>query len=134
MAFRTPTFNLSVNIWRGAGGGPYLYTAPTLTVSGNLSPGKRVTMQSPAAVLSASRPTIFMELLLPAGTAISPGYNGNARDIVEVPAGSLRVYHVMAVDDSAKGFGNEYRIAFLEYSTSGGVDFTPTFPAPDPLP
>jgi hypothetical protein len=37
----------------------------------------------------------------------------NNPDDVEVPAGSGRIYAVVNVDDVAKGFTNEYRIAYV---------------------
>lgn len=114
MAFTLPTFNLSVNIWRGPvtvfpppGG-------PALTVLCNLTPGRRV-------ILEAGTTGIPTFILLPALTDIRSARSGVA-DAVEVPAGTGRYYTVLWVDDVAKGFENEHRIAAL---TQSGVWPTP---------
>jgi hypothetical protein len=55
-------------------------------------------------------------LLLPAGTDIRDfncALAGYPYDIVEVPSGSGRWYAVGIVDDVAKGFPNEYRMAYI---------------------
>jgi hypothetical protein len=38
----------------------------------------------------------------------------SSADTVEVPAGSGRYYAILAVDDVARGFENEYRLALAE--------------------
>lgn len=53
-------------------------------------------------------------LLVPAGTDIQDTYCGQGTiDIVEVPQDTGRFYLVTAVDDTAKGYINEYRVATL---------------------
>jgi hypothetical protein len=71
---------------------------------------------------------------LPAGTDIrDEGVDPGVADCVEVPAGSGRFYLVDYVDDVAKDFPNEYRIAVLV--KVGGAGFFPTFPLwPQPIP
>lgn len=132
MSFRKPTFNLTCNIWRAAGG--LVYAAPDVAgAKCNLSPGKRVLL-----IATGGGPVISsagqMELLLDTGTDIRAAWNGGSPDWVEVPAGSKRIYAVTFVDDVAKGFANEYRIALIEWSLDGGSMFTVPFAFPVPLP
>jgi hypothetical protein len=130
MAFRLPNFNLTCLIWRnGMAGGNYLL--PDVTSPCNLSPGRRVIAlgQPPDDVTFSAVP---MELLLPALVDIRAHWNGLTADAVEVPAGSKRFYSVFHVDDTAKGFANEYRLALMRYFNNGSLPFG--FPAPLPLP
>jgi hypothetical protein len=58
------------------------------------------------------------QLLLPAGTDIRDwacwdGLAMDQPDVVEAPRGTGRYYTVIQVDDVAKGFPNEYRVAFI---------------------
>jgi hypothetical protein len=73
---------------------------------------------------------------LPAGTDIRDEYcAGNIYDLVEVPSGSGRWYTTSLVDDVAKGFPNEYRLAAIR-KVSGSV-FPGNFPGmtwPTPIP
>lgn len=125
MAFRVPNFNLVVNIWRrnGVAG---VYALPDVVTAGNLSHGRRV-------MVSAFAGNSPMELLLPKLTDIRAVWNAVVYDVVEVPAGSQRFYQVTHVDDVAKGFANEYRLATIVYEPNGnpliGVNS-----APVPLP
>ena len=125
MAFRIPTFGLNVNLWRAGTGAT---NPPDLVFTGNLSPGKRSMMVSTLVTGAGAgfAPTsalfdyqLFMELLCPRVTDIRAGDPGNAAfpDLVECPAGSGRYYLVVWVDDVAKGFSNEYRIALIVHYT-----------------
>jgi len=108
MAFTVPNFNLLCDIWEG----PF----PTKTrrladVPCNLAMGRRVQQLfiDPTNILTAPAAP---SLLLPAGTDIRDvDCDVVDSDFVEVPAGSGRWYIVLLVDDVAKGFDNEYRIA-----------------------
>lgn len=102
MAFRVPTFNLQVSIWRTVTMPP-VGPAAVLT-QGNLSPGRRTMMLTGNAMT---------ELLLPPGTDVRAAQNSGVSDTAEVPRGSGRFYKVMGVEDVAKGFANEYRLAYL---------------------
>jgi hypothetical protein len=66
-----------------------------------------------------------MELLVEKGTDIRDGSATVRGDTVECPAGTGRFYRVGYVDDVAKGFPNEYRVALL--SKRG-----PSWPTPIP--
>lgn len=56
-----------------------------------------------------------MALLVPRGSDIRPGLGfWGTPDTVECPAGSGRYYDVLCVDDVARGFANEYRLASLK--------------------
>lgn len=117
MAFRVPTFNLDVNLWRT----PAVVSAsPTLTFRANLSRGERI-FQIPVYASQPWDMVSQMILLCPALTDIRPptGFL-TPQDLVEVPAGSGRYYQVIDVDDTAKGFANEYRHAVL-WAQNGGL-------------
>jgi hypothetical protein len=130
MAFRVPTFNLSVSIWRvlGLGG---VYASPDVSTVGNLTMGRRSLfgMASPTAIAA---PFFCSELLLPALTDIRGSWNSVSPDCVEVPAGSGRFYTAVIVDDVAKGFANEYRMALLHQEVGGNFTFGMPFPVPMP--
>lgn len=120
MAFSVPTFNLSVSIWRALTAWP---GPPDVLTVGNLALGKRTQTGSGTGLPR-------MELLLPAGTDIRTDVTGLAQDdIVEVPTGSGRFYVAIWVDDVAKGFSNEYRIAILNQNHTIA---RPPWPAPIP--
>lgn len=120
MAFRLPNFNLRVSIWRvnGTGGA---YAAPDVSTMGNLSPAARGYVLMTGHTANTAFATLGMTLRLPALTDIRPSWNGLIADVVEVPAGSLRFYTVWWVDDVAKGFTNEYRVAELIMQTQGNI-------------
>lgn len=105
--FTLPTFNLTVNVWTAPAAPP---AAPTFNVAcqlrgqGNRSSGQDSTL--------TSRPFLWL-LLVPKLTDLRDGYTALGADIVECPAGSGRYYDVEAVDDVAKGFLNEYRLAVI---------------------
>lgn len=131
MAFTLPTFNITVNIWRlqGAGGA---YVTPSVISLANLTPGKRVMVGKISGATVSDQ--FDMELLLPALTDIRAFWNGTAGDLVEAPAGTNRFYIVTQVDDIGKGFPNEHRIAWMQYSIQGALNFVPPIVAPVPLP
>lgn len=115
MAFRIPTFPLVVNIWRTPAIPPV--GPPAVITVGNLSPGRRT-------LGFGVGPSLVMELLLPAGTDIQCAANSVVPDAVEVPGGSGRFYKVFGVDDVAKGFANQYRLALIQSA--------PVWPVPYP--
>ncbi len=63
-------------------------------------------------------------LLLPAGSDIRDYSTSSGDDFAECPSGSGRLYRVKYVDDVARGFPNEYRIAFV-------IKYVP-WPTPNP--
>ena len=75
---------------------------------------------------------LTMQLLLPKLTDVRAGWNGGSPDLVEVPTGTHRFYLVGYVDDVAKGYANEYRIAIVAYLSAGAAAFG--IAAPVPLP
>lgn len=142
MAFTLPTFNLTVNVWTSAD----IATAPTFTCLGNLTPGRRShfavhpggTAGALASIISTG---LAMELLVPALTDLRGAQNAGVVQVLEVPAGSARYYVVWFVDDIAKGFANEHRMALLKQidfqlaNTLNGVGTFGTIPAwPVPTP
>lgn len=111
MPFRSPTLNLNANIWPAQGdsqvpppaGLNFLTTPCQIRVY-------RTAFLLNAAELNAS----LIGLVLAKGSVIgSAGDNNAFADLVEVPANSQRFYLVVAVEDVAKGFDNEYRLAAL---------------------
>jgi len=133
VAFVIPQFPLAVSIWRvnGVGG---IYAAPDVSTVGNLSPGERA-MTSIANSGAAPNRQTFMILLLPKLADIRAAWNGNAQDVVEVPAGSKRFYSVNMVDDVGKGFQNEHRFALLVNQPAGNANLAGgpyAFPVPLP--
>ena len=115
MSFKVPTFNLDVNVWH-EGTNPHT-DPPSFVTIGQL----HFPEQNPFAWGRGSpAPYIFVRYLrLPAATDVrfDPGWDGPI-DTVEVPAGSGRFYLVLDVDDVAKGFDNEYRVALIIPSLS----------------
>lgn len=147
MSYIPPTFNLSVNYWEnttfqtawaaGAGAVP----APTAVYQGQLrgwAPEAIATIGLPAVVCS--------RLLLPVGTDIRALVAATNEwvfwcPVVEVPAASGRFYFVTAVEDTAKGFDNEYRQAVIfpsylyegtAYSALANWPYAPVWPTPYP--
>ncbi len=122
MAFRLPTFNLNVNIWRN---GNAVTNPPDVQTAGNLVGGHHGFMtfsgMTSTTILVNSRTVQLnlqcMTLLLPKLADIRPPTGAFPTvvwgDCVEVPAGSLRYYAVNQVDDIGKGFANEHRFALL---------------------
>lgn len=120
VAFRLPTFNLSVNIWRdgnAVGNPPDVQTAGNLVAS---RPDADPIPSNPGSTTAAKIIALglfgrFMTLLLPKLADVRPpGLGpGNWGDVIEVPAGSGRYYMTMWVDDVGKGFPNEHRYAYL---------------------
>ena len=120
MGFRVPTFNLVCNVWSRADvpAGPVdIGTLPAPRIAdlacqlrnwGKLSTGQ-----------DELNYWIFgSELLVEAGTDLRDNFSWdgvaiNKPDFVEVPAGSGRGYTIVQVDDVAKGFPNEYRVAII---------------------
>lgn len=135
MGYRVPSFPLSVNLWRRP---TIVALAPTRTFMGNLTPGKRVMLVAlPQSALTMGTPFV-MELMVPKLTDVVGVNAAIAMDAVEVPAGSGRFYAVAHVDDVAKGFSNEYRLAVLyQLSThiqniTGNPWAAPVWPTPIP--
>jgi len=113
---KVPTFNLTCNIWFGAAPGPPIGLPNLAAVPCQLQLGERVPVQSNQ---------LFCEyILLPKLTDVAATPRAlllpNA-DIVECPAGSLRYYVVMMVDDVGKGFANEYRQAMVQHAAGWPV-------------
>jgi len=119
VGFRVPSFNLRCQVWSrdDVPAGP--------VIAANLGPvrdafdcqlravGKQSTGQDEPHV-----GTFLWQLLLPAGSDIRDwacwdGLAMDKPDLVEVPRDTGRFYTVALVDDVAKGFPNEYRIAFI---------------------
>lgn len=141
--FILPTFNLTCNIWR------YTLNPRTdpPTIAGqvcNLQFGHKNSWGPVESFVPNTSHTAFnnnianyamaRNLLLPVHTDIRPAWYGGVvnvgqGDFVEVPAGSGRFYGTMDVDDVAKGFTNEYRVALLVPFPTWPVPIEPCHPA-----
>lgn len=112
MAFTVPTFNLTARLWRNYPTNGVLppQIAATLTFACQLRLYKTAFLVGTAGSASGN-----VALLCPTHTDIRPVVSGAlAADLVECPLGSGRFYRVSNVDDVAKGFGNEYRLASMQ--------------------
>lgn len=124
--FSPPTFNLTANLWRWASWGgaiPPIAAPDVAAVPCQLRVLKtgvvvnQATIPSPCAVLSFPSLT-DVRTNIGFGQFTEPG-----EDLAEVPSASGRYYTVKMVEDVAKGFANEYRLAVVAQ-----------FGAPMPLP
>lgn len=122
MAFAIPEFPITCNTWgwgtvaagftvqfndaRPPLPDPYLADQPC-----NLAWGRRTSSLQGLNYFPQS--TLLMTLLLPALTDIRSPVILGYPDLVEVPAGSGRLYLCIDVDDIGKGFPNEHRAAVL---------------------
>lgn len=106
MSYRKPVFNVDANIFTA----PDTVTdPPRLTVDCQLrQPGKLSSGQDEDHTWA-----FLWELLVEPGTDIRDAFCASGEDLVECPAGSGRTYRVCIVDDVARGFTNEYRVAML---------------------
>lgn len=134
MAFSLPTFNLVCNIHSGD-----VWPPPPMRLSSpcNLAMGRRVNQLNEPSSGGAGFPIgVGPLLLLPAGTDIRDASCGLVTDLVECPAGSGRWYQTGLVDDAAKGFSNEYRVAYLLkiYEGVSGAGSWPGLLWPTPIP
>lgn len=125
-AYRIPSFNLGVNIWRATSD---VQAVPAdVTAVGNLTNGRSgggclvwpITANAAANVANFTLTQQTISLLLPKLTDVR-GMEGGANaagDCIECPAGSGRYYVVLWVDDVGKGFFNEHREAVMIHTTA----------------
>lgn len=108
MAHQFPTFAADANIWREASWVAVL--PPDVVTVASLIMRKPTVFTIPAALDLESG--VVVELWFPPLTDVR-GFKGiPVHDFIEFPAGSGRVYRAIYVDDYAKGFPNEFRVAF----------------------
>lgn len=125
MAYRLPTFNLSVNIWRGTAPPP---GPPALTVSGSFTWYPRYPINGASG---STNPQFTAAILrVPSHVDIRDGFGGGTFDLVEVPAGTGRLYQVNFVEDLGKGFANEHRVAQVTKHVITGFSVWNTHPWP----
>jgi hypothetical protein len=110
MAYRLPTFNLVVNVWRNASP---TTDPPDAIISGNLCPGRRRYTGDSNIVAGSTTDVPCMFLLCPSGSDIKGTVDFGAGDTVEVDAGSGRYYRVHYVDYVAFRFPNEHLMASI---------------------
>lgn len=106
MAYRLPTFNIEVNIWRF---GSDVTDPPDETAIGNHAIGRRVNHMLEGEVIPGAGPFGFSWILLPALTLLYGDTDtAGTGDNLEIPAGSGRWYHCLWSEVSALGFDNEH--------------------------
>lgn len=130
MPYRPPVFNLTCHVWHnGLAGSPLVGTVFTPTRPPDLSPTCQLYFPRYGSggdfAIDASHISItlrragYMALRLPAGTDVRAPWGAplaadwDDLDLIEVPAGSGRLYVATMVDEAHKGFPNEYRIAVI---------------------
>jgi len=121
MSFSLPTFNLVCNVWRFGNAPP---AAADAQLDCNLALGRR-TSSYQGVISSPTEP--IMSLLLPPMSDIRGPMCADPDTCVEVPAGSGRLYTIVGLDDSGKGFFNEHRVALLSWTALFG-----SWPSPIP--
>lgn len=111
MSFNPPTLPIKCNIWQGQAG---LVAPPTGPPTQANVPCALRHYKTVGGYLAQNNHVTVSAILLAARTDIRPtraqGQNG---DLVEVPAGSGCFWVVEGVADVARGFANEYRLAWL---------------------
>lgn len=118
-AHKVPQFPLSVGIWRSNNA---TTNPPSILTVGQLVVG--ATHTQPFLTSGISPNNVTQSLYLPKLTDIRDAHSTLGQDTVEVPRGSGRFYQVLLFDDVAKGFPNEFRIAFISKK--------PPWPTPAP--
>lgn len=132
MSFSVPNFNLTCNIYTVTPPSSVVFRASSIC---NLAMGRRINWLNSQASPSVGTFGATPMLLLPAGTDIRDSSCAPLGDVVEVPAGSGRWYQCLNVDDSGKGFPNEYRMASINKIWNFSVWLPYGIPAwPVPIP
>ncbi len=124
MSYTLPFFPLGTQIYTAGGGPP---AAPRLTLNTQLVAGHRRSLPPLLAAL-ATVVHGHMWLLLPPFTDIRGANSAGGADIVQCPSNSGRLYSVVYVDDIAKGFTNEHRMALLDQIPPYALDGPPAAP------
>jgi hypothetical protein len=114
MGFRPPVFNSTCNLWTGPAvppvGPPRLTVVCQLRNAGKLHTGEAYVVDPTTTNFPA---VVMTEILFPLHTDVRDIYSAPAgSDVAECPAGSGRFYATSCVEDVAKGFTNEYRVAY----------------------
>jgi len=115
MAYNLPQFNLEANIWDVDNPIPNVpLGVPRLTTPCQLRAPYRNFSRQVSQSAEQSVQGVSWSIIFPAETDVRDASNGIDKvDLVECPAGSGRIYLVLYVDDAAKGFENEYRVAIV---------------------
>lgn len=137
MVFRLPSMPLTIDRYQAYTSGGTKYGLFTSQFLGNLSQGKRTLSDFSEVTKIIGGITCYglvSELLCPKLQDVRPATDVAVADLLEIPAGSKRLYVVLHVDDVAKGFANEYRIVFCCRVAQAVVFTTSTVAVPSPLP
>lgn len=132
-SFNMPQFNLVVAVYHNPSLSFATLAPPDFSVLGNLATGRVAHLPGWVSQTFGIRPSSYQSsLLVPALTDLRDSSIAGNPDMVEVPAGSLRFYWVVYVEDIAKGFANEHRWAVIQKVYNYGAYNYPHWPSPMP--
>lgn len=127
MAFVPPTYNLVCRVW-SKGVNP-LANPPRNPAQSCQLRGPKETLGSALNYLGFTQVNVSMYLLLPKGADLRDDQpTSTIGDTVECPSGTGRYYEVFCVDDVAKGFLNEYRVAYMGKATNPALIWPVPYP------
>ena len=113
MGYKVPTFNNQANVWHNQLLGPNPIGPPVAMIVCQL----RWCGKGPSeSLITSGGWQQGWSVLCPKGTDLRDIFNDPLKttyDTIECPPGTGRYYSVSIVDDVARGFANEYRIAYL---------------------
>lgn len=115
MKHNLPRFPSLANIWRA---GNAVTNPPDLTTPAELH---LTTQTGIVTTVTTSRRELLQRMIyLPKRTDVRPDWAAGQGDNIELPAGSGRYYLAVDVDDIARDFPNEFRVAAV-IPTNAGV-------------
>lgn len=120
MPFAAPNFPLAVNIWRSAAGFPPVGAPSVVTTAVLFSPHVGNLFAFSGKTSSA------LLVGFPKLTDVRGNAGNGLPDSIELPAGTGRFYQVIMVEDSGKGYLNEYRYARVNQGLVAGSWVYPT--------
>lgn len=119
-----PQFPLLANVWHT--GNPVTDPPDLANIKAELR--ATVTHRQVTSTLTLNRGNITRFIYFEKHTDVRAIWPSGFGDVVELPAGSRRYYDIVDVEDVAKGFPNEFRIAAVTVTTN----VTPPWPVPYP--
>jgi len=133
VAFHLPTFNLLAGHWPGYGTGPL----PPGSAPPNIIPCQLRIYKTAMVLGRLAQGLVVVGICMPAHVPVAGnvGFIVGNGDLLEVPHLSQRFYLAICVDDVAKGFPNEYRMATLDkiWASTLWVPYgIPNWPIPIP--
>ncbi len=120
MSNRLPTFNVAAGIRRST---TPLANPPDAFSNAQLYTSRR--HEAAAGPIPTAGQWVVALIYFPKRTDVRDGLNAPGADTIELPSGTGRFYQVVHVDDAARGFINEFRIAWV-YKLQGPGGLWPT--------